>query len=299
MWKVDLDRSILKLALQVETTGWIGFGIGEPTSGSMPGADMALISFDTGTAVLKDAYATQFAQPTEDTCQDWRLKGYEQNADVTVVELERNFDTGDTQDHPILPGSNRVVFAYGLANQPSVTYHQSRRGMNEISFWVVPGSELTLPPDSQEKTFEINLGGYQVPAQKTTYVCSAHIIPLPQNASDQHIIQVDPIIDENNVEFAHHMIVHICDNNTANSYVNTYFNNPGECNSPVGDTTRGCRSLLYTWGELSFFLPFFLFFLLSDFFCFSFPFLLFLLLLFPSSFLLFFFFPLLLSCRRE
>ena len=28
------------LALQAQTNGWVGFGLAEPTSGSMPGSDM-------------------------------------------------------------------------------------------------------------------------------------------------------------------------------------------------------------------------------------------------------------------
>lgn len=39
-WKSQSDE--IFLALEVNTTGWIGFGIGEQTSGSMPGADMLI-----------------------------------------------------------------------------------------------------------------------------------------------------------------------------------------------------------------------------------------------------------------
>ena len=39
-WRVDLSAGMIYLAFQVATQGWIGFGIAEPTSGSMPGADM-------------------------------------------------------------------------------------------------------------------------------------------------------------------------------------------------------------------------------------------------------------------
>jgi len=34
-WRINGDE--IYIALQVQATGWIGFGLGEPTSGSMPG----------------------------------------------------------------------------------------------------------------------------------------------------------------------------------------------------------------------------------------------------------------------
>lgn len=39
-WKVKNDE--IYLAIQVRTNGWVGFGIAEQTSGSMPGADMLI-----------------------------------------------------------------------------------------------------------------------------------------------------------------------------------------------------------------------------------------------------------------
>jgi len=250
LWKVDQKRQVLRLGLQVATTGWVGFGLGEPTSGSMPGADLVIVSFESGAPEVKDAYATAFATPTYDTCQDWRMLSASQAGGYSEIELERDLTTGDSQDRDIVIGPNKVLYAYGLASQPALQYHQARRGMSEITFWADPAEELTLPYDPQEASAVLSLGGFLVPAQKTTYVCSAHIIPLSPDAPDNHVIQIDPVIDPVSVEIAHHMIVHICDNNTEDSYVNTYFNNPGQCNSPVGDTTRGCRSLLYTWGNL-------------------------------------------------
>lgn len=46
-WKVEGDT--IHVALQVQTTGWVGLGIAEPTSGSMPGADMltGMLSFNS------------------------------------------------------------------------------------------------------------------------------------------------------------------------------------------------------------------------------------------------------------
>jgi hypothetical protein len=41
----------------------IGFGISEPTSGSMPGSDILLAYVSNGAAYIEDRYATAFATP--------------------------------------------------------------------------------------------------------------------------------------------------------------------------------------------------------------------------------------------
>eukprot|EP00659_Diplonema_papillatum_P017174 gene17174-26357_t len=52
------DARRIEFALVVDTAlGWIGFGIGEPTSGSMPGADAMIATFDdAGQLTIEDCY---------------------------------------------------------------------------------------------------------------------------------------------------------------------------------------------------------------------------------------------------
>jgi hypothetical protein len=71
------NGNYINLAFVVNTTGWvlncnfffliseIGFGLAEPTSGSMPGSDILVAYFINGTAYVEDRYATAFATPSK------------------------------------------------------------------------------------------------------------------------------------------------------------------------------------------------------------------------------------------
>jgi hypothetical protein len=85
-WSVDESNDVIYLGLEANTTGWVGFGISESTSGSMPGSDVLMVSVD-GTsqkATLFDGYflvsffsfaryTVGYVAPNQDSCQDWKL----------------------------------------------------------------------------------------------------------------------------------------------------------------------------------------------------------------------------------
>ena len=120
--------SMLHLRLRARTTGWLGFGFGEPTSGHMKGADM-MTAYCVGPAVhLQDRYADFAATDDtgygyvgltakEDRNNDWSLvSGYEADG-VTHIYATRPLVTGDAQDRAIRPGPTRIIWAW-CAAQP-------------------------------------------------------------------------------------------------------------------------------------------------------------------------------------
>lgn len=136
-WRVEGED--FYLALEVKTTGWIGFGLGEPTSGSMPGADIVTVSVVNGKGTATDRYALAKAMPLEDDCQDWNLlsgilssfdysKKASESDGKTLAELHRVLSPKDsTQDRPLVPGENRIIWAFGQSD--SFSYHESNRGL--------------------------------------------------------------------------------------------------------------------------------------------------------------------------
>ena len=121
-WKIEGET--LKLALEAEATGWVGFGLGETTG--MQGADV--VYFEKASNTLTDAYVTATnAKPNPDKSQDWTLVALETNGTKLVVEVSRKLVTADTaQDRgitndlaPQLP--TPVIAAWG--NDPSMSYH--------------------------------------------------------------------------------------------------------------------------------------------------------------------------------
>lgn len=53
-WRLTADT--IFLAFEVNTTGWVGFGIGEPTSGSMHGSDIVTGAVVNGVSSVQDRY---------------------------------------------------------------------------------------------------------------------------------------------------------------------------------------------------------------------------------------------------
>jgi hypothetical protein len=95
-WTTNDDT--IELALRVKTSGFIGFGIGEQTTGGMGGADIVTVAvLPNGTAVVTDRYSLGNELPLADTCQDWKLVSASEANGVTTVELLRALKTGDPQ----------------------------------------------------------------------------------------------------------------------------------------------------------------------------------------------------------
>jgi hypothetical protein len=133
------------LAVVVETEGWVGFGIAEESSGSMPGADVFTAYVDNqGNVVLQDRHALAKETPIIDDCQDWFVEGGEEVDGVTTIELRRKLVTEDPSDRPIIRGTpeqnakgvplfTRVVYAFGVSD--TIEYHESNRRATAINFF--------------------------------------------------------------------------------------------------------------------------------------------------------------------
>ena len=134
-WRIENGR--LYIAAAVEASGWLGFGLAEV--GGMPGADMLL--FIASDNKLVDAYATEYAAPIEDQCQDWTLEYSTVNLEqgFLIFEASRELATGDPNDCNVTHDSNpsaptqRVIFAYG--DTPSLSYHGKNVGLGRLKIF--------------------------------------------------------------------------------------------------------------------------------------------------------------------
>jgi len=122
-WRINNSTGMIYLALEVKTLGWVGFGLGESTSGSMPGADIVSGMVSNGVAQIQDRHAVAKEYPNIDDCQNWILVSGEENSTWTIIEVARKLDTNDTQDRPFV-GRNRIVFAWGTTDV--FGYHGSK-----------------------------------------------------------------------------------------------------------------------------------------------------------------------------
>eukprot|EP00005_Dracoamoeba_jomungandri_P003953 CAMPEP_0174259122 /NCGR_PEP_ID=MMETSP0439-20130205/7994_1 /TAXON_ID=0 /ORGANISM="Stereomyxa ramosa, Strain Chinc5" /LENGTH=662 /DNA_ID=CAMNT_0015342897 /DNA_START=1104 /DNA_END=3094 /DNA_ORIENTATION=+ len=200
----------LHFALEVNTHGWIGWGFGEPTSGSMPGADIVTVIVpSTGEAILEDRWSSAFELPHIDECQDYELVSASsvviEGVKKTVVELKRKLDTGDSQDRVIAEGLTRVIMAWGNDAQTTVTYHSANRAVKSLE--LIPGAPAPItPPGAQTKSY--NFPNITIPPQETSYLCSS--FQLPQLDAAQ-IISMSPNLNPNTRQYTHHLVVMSCE----------------------------------------------------------------------------------------
>jgi len=79
-WSIDSSNMVIKGAVEVETRGWIGLGIGE---NGMEGADV-FIGWVKGSVVyFKDRFATKKQLPAIDALQDFY--------DITGAEVTKHY----------------------------------------------------------------------------------------------------------------------------------------------------------------------------------------------------------------
>ena len=124
----NVKGSMIEIALRVQTAGWIGFGLGESTTGGMGGSDIVTVSvWPNGTSEITDRYAVGNSLPKADTCQDWKLVSASEANGVTTAEMTRALVTSDPQDQPLVANNMRakVVLAYGADD--SFGYHMTVR----------------------------------------------------------------------------------------------------------------------------------------------------------------------------
>lgn len=240
-WSVDESNDLIYLGLEANTTGWVGFGISESTSGSMPGSDilMATVDGNTQQATLFDRFAVGYIDPVPDSCQDWHLVSASESSSKTFVEVTRKLSVSSSEDRPFVPGEMQVIIAVGASD--SLVYHGSTRHATVVKFFGPTIDSTVTEKDTQLVSLRMNS---VIPNQFTTYICQSFALPA---VADGSIVRFDPIIDTGiSSSMAHHMLVHACEDNGPNSYVQQ-FQQAGECGSPVGNPFSGCKMIAFIW----------------------------------------------------
>ena len=216
--RVDRDTSTLHLRLEAKSTGWLGFGFAEPTSGHMKGADMVTAAVFDGQVTVDDRHAvfapTTYSLPSAtdgflgltalfDVHNDWIVVAGSEANGVTWVWLTRPLATGDQQDRDVTGGPTRIVWAWG--NTDVVTYHSTNRGVDIVTFFADVEPEPLLP--AHDGVWNLRLSDYAIPAQTVTYVCQSFRLDTSQQ---RHIVA---LTTEGLSGFEHHAILHICKDN--------------------------------------------------------------------------------------
>jgi hypothetical protein len=206
-WRVDTTYGYLYLAMEANTTGWLGFGIGEPTSGSMPGADMVIGWLADDGGHVQDRFAVAKSEPLLDSCQNWEYLSATRLDSKTIIEARRLLVTGDPQDRPIVEGRTRVVWAHSSDGSIQLQYHGVNRHATFVTFYGGPYVDPleNIKKDPNVHYFDV-FNNYTLQAVATYYHQLDIDIPLNRSI-DAHIIGFEALIKPETARFVHHFVL--------------------------------------------------------------------------------------------
>jgi hypothetical protein len=210
-YRVNATEQRLYLALAAQATGWFGFGLSE--NGGMVGSDV-LIYEAQNPDILLDAHILDERYPVIDDCpSNWILMNFNVDAiddGFLLIEVARDFDTGDLQDRRIVNDTDvsivphRLIAAWG--NDTSYSYHGlTNRARGSIRwFQNDPNGEDSFASQMKAQadgSFELRANDYPIKPVETeyAYICFSYndLIErgIPSDLDQMSMIAFEPIVD--------------------------------------------------------------------------------------------------------
>jgi len=145
--------------VEVNATGWVGFGFAEKAPNNMTDYDVAVGGvFPNGSGYLKDYFTEGFQQPPPDTQQDWTLKNATEMNGITALKFCRERNTTDSKDVAVEPGMPVfLVWAYhatedvttknnSMLGNASVESFQQHTAQGSQNVTLIPAAATTMTP---------------------------------------------------------------------------------------------------------------------------------------------------------
>uniref|UniRef100_A0A8C1V361 Monooxygenase, DBH-like 1 n=1 Tax=Cyprinus carpio TaxID=7962 RepID=A0A8C1V361_CYPCA len=217
--KWGFDESTITFEVEVETRGYIGFGL-SPT-GAMSSSDIVIGGVLSGSPYLLDYYTDSNRKVHKDALQSYQLLYGRENDTHTVLAFSRNLQTCDDNDKVITVGLTAYIITSGSTSlkEPSVAV--------PVTSFLEPFFELLVVP---------------VPHKDTTYWCQ--IFKFPELKKKHHIIRIEPMIQKGHENLVHHILLYQCDSNLNKSEIDRGH----ECYHPnMPDSFFTCETVLFAW----------------------------------------------------
>ncbi|XP_064399035.1 DBH-like monooxygenase protein 2 homolog [Halichondria panicea] len=232
-WSFDLQAGTIAFAVNVSTTGWVGFGLSP--NGQMPGSDVIIGWVDqTGAVQFKDRYATGRFLPPVDLSQDWFLVSGEEENGYTILEFTRNLTSCDMNDLNIEADTARVIWSYRSSDPTSESDIRGHEVAGSTSLNLLGGlPQERVEPNSAD--FTILTSNVTIPAVDTTYWCVVSEIPSEVREQERYVYKISPEISANSSAYVHHIIIYLC-----NELNNTFLGDSSVCEDTHIDI-RSCR----------------------------------------------------------
>eukprot|EP01084_Bolivina_argentea_P252419 423684_1 len=213
-WSV-LEDDKIEIGLEVDTLGWVGFGIS--TNGLMINSDIVMGWInDEGQVLLQNRYTEntrQIPKLMENNNENIELiEGWHNNT-KTYLHFTRLIFPCNENSVQIPIGTARVIFAFN-DNTPTkqdnnwiIEQHNNQnRGSTSVN--LLQGETDQDMDMGNASYFDITLTNYSVPAEHTTYYCQ--LFKLPMFNATQHIIRIDPLVEAINEGTVHHFSFQLC-----------------------------------------------------------------------------------------
>ncbi|KAK9956423.1 hypothetical protein ABG768_014158 [Culter alburnus] len=237
--KWGFDESTITFEVEVETTGYIGFGL-SPT-GAMSSSDIVIGGVLNGSPYLLDYFTDSNRKVHKDPLQSYKLLYGRENGTHTVLAFSRNLQTCDDNDKVITGSTVRVIWAFHAEDVgvSGPVYHGMNRGRKSLRL-LNPGSSSSIPAGTA--FFDLQNEEVLVPHKDTTYWCQ--IYRFPELKKKHHVIRIEPLIQKGHENLVHHILLYQCDSNLNKSEINRGH----ECYHPnMPDSFFTCETVLFAW----------------------------------------------------
>uniref|UniRef100_A0A8C2PRQ4 Monooxygenase, DBH-like 1 n=1 Tax=Cyprinus carpio TaxID=7962 RepID=A0A8C2PRQ4_CYPCA len=209
--KWGFDESTITFEVQVETRGYIGFGL-SPT-GAMSSSDIVIGGVLNGSPYLLDYYTDSNRKVHKDALQSYQLLYGRENDTHTVLAFSRNLQTCDDNDKVITGSTVRVIWAFHAEDVgvSGPVYHGTNRGRKSLRL-LNPGTSSSIPAGTA--FFDL------------------------QNE------EIEPMIQKGHENLVHHILLYQCDSNLNKSEIDRGH----ECYHPnMPDSFFTCETVLFAW----------------------------------------------------
>ncbi|XP_062324362.1 DBH-like monooxygenase protein 1 homolog [Osmerus eperlanus] len=237
--KWSFNRETISFEVEVETTGYVGFGLSP--NGAMASSDIVIGGVVDGTPYLQDYHADSNRKVHLDELQSYRLESGWENSTHTRLGFSRDLLTCDTKDKDITESTVRVIWAYHSddVGPSGPVYHGLNRGRKSLRL-LTPAATHTSTTGSQ--FFDLKNRQVAVPSRDTTYWCQ--MFRIPETPSKHHITQVQPMIQPGHENLVHHILLYQCDSNLSEEELE----HGHECYHPnMPDSFNTCQAIFFAW----------------------------------------------------
>ncbi|XP_042233945.1 DBH-like monooxygenase protein 1 isoform X2 [Homarus americanus] len=248
LWTPLQDKIVIEV--QVATRGYVGLGFSP--NGGMKGADVVIGWVDAqGQLQFQDRYAFALLTPSIDESQDYLLLGGYENDSHTVMRFSRPWITCDTHHDFQLSGDTvRVLWSYD-EEDPTTSDRLARHdhwGSRSL-YLRDPHLAARLPPPAHLQFWDVLSPQVRLPdGLPTLYWCKLY--KIPNLTTKTHIIGYIPLIEQQNLQHVHHMLLYECHLPNSDRYLEMFVEAKGaQCydqNMPL--SWSACNTPIVAWG---------------------------------------------------